>query len=108
MTFALVAAAEAAVPLTPVAPESLPEALARLSESERRWVAGLGFKGDPGALALIPGSGGALGRVLVGTKPDEPIWALGGLSEALPAGSYSLDGRPGPAAATRMALGWAL
>jgi leucyl aminopeptidase len=108
MPFALVAAAEAAVPLTPVTPESLPEALARLSETERRWVAGLGFKGDPAALALIPGAGGGLGRVLVGTRAEEPIWALGGLSEALPVGSYTLDARPGPAAATRMALGWAL
>jgi len=109
MPLALVAAAAAqAVPITPVTPETLPEALARLGESERRWVAGLGFKPEPGATALVPAPAGGLGRVLVGWNPKEPIWALGGLPEALPQGRYSLDARLGPALATRMALGWAL
>jgi len=108
MPFALVENAASAVPLTPVAPASLSEALMRLSESERRWVEGLGFKAEAGAFALVPGADGSLGRVLVGHKTEEPIWALGGLPEALPAGSYALDAKPGPAAATRMALGWAL
>ena len=108
MPFALVENAPSAVPLTPVTPAGLPEALGKLSESERRWVESLGFKAEPGALALLPGANGSLGRVLVGHKAEEPIWALGGLSEALPAGSYTLDAKPGAAAATRMALGWAL
>src|SRR5260370_8878227 len=109
MPLALVAAAAAkAVPITLVTPETLPEALARLGESERRWVAGLGFKPEPGATALVPAPAGGLGRVLVGWNPKEPIWALGGLPEALPQGRYSLDARLGPESATRMALGWAL
>jgi leucyl aminopeptidase len=108
MSLALVAATAQAVPITPVTPETLPEALARLSELERRWVAGLGFKADPGATVLVPAPTGGLGCVLVGWSPNEAIWALGGLPEALPQAQYALDARLGPAAATRMALGWAL
>ncbi|HKX10509.1 MAG TPA: leucyl aminopeptidase family protein [Stellaceae bacterium] len=108
MPLALVAAATHAVPITPVTPESLPEALDALTELERRWVAGLGFKGEPGATALVPAPTGGLGRVLVGWNPKEAIWALGGLPEGLPRGQYVLDARPGAAAATRMALGWAM
>ncbi|HTS90883.1 MAG TPA: leucyl aminopeptidase family protein [Stellaceae bacterium] len=108
MSFALVASAAAAIPLSPVTPASLPEALGRLSESERRWVTAQAFRAEPSALVLIPAADGGLGRVLVGHKAEEPIWALGGLSEALPAGSYALDAKPGAASATRMALGWAL
>ena len=108
MPLALVAAATQAVPITPVTPEGLPEALGALTELERRWVAGLGFKGEPGATALVPAPTGGLGRVLVGWNPKEAIWALGGLPEGLPRGQYALDARPGAAAATRMALGWAM
>ena len=108
MPLALVAAAAQAVPITPVTPESLPETMARLSDLERRWVAGLGFKAEPGTTALVPAPAGGLGRVLVGWNPKEAIWALGGLPDALPQGHYALDARPGPEAATRMALGWAL
>ncbi len=108
MPFALVPAAANPVPITPVTPESLAETVGRLSDAERQWVQGLGFKAEAATTALLPASSGKLGRVLVGWKPEEPIWALGGLPDALPEGSYALDARPGAAAATRMALGWAL
>ena len=108
MPLALVAAASQPVPITPVTPEGLAEALAGLTELERRWVAGIGFKAEPATTALVPAPTGGLGRVLVGWNPKEPIWALGGLPDTLPLGQYALDARPGRAAATRMALGWAL
>jgi leucyl aminopeptidase len=108
MPIALVTHATHAVPITPVTPESLPEALADLTELERRWVGSLGFKAEANSTALVPSPAGGLGRVLVGWNPKEPIWALGALPEALPQGQYTLDARPGRAAATRMALGWAL
>jgi leucyl aminopeptidase len=106
--FALVPAAANPVPITPVTPESLADTVGRLSDAERHWVQGLGFKAEAATTALLPTAAGKLGRVLVGWKPEEPIWALGGLPETLPEGSYALDARPGAAAATRMALGWAL
>jgi leucyl aminopeptidase len=108
MPLALLAAAPQAVPITPVTSESLPDALGRLTELERRWVGSLGFKAEPGSTALVPSPAGGLGRVLVGWNPREPVWALGGLPEALPQGAYALDARVGRDAATRMALGWAL
>jgi len=106
--FALVQTAAAAVPITPVTPETLSDTLGRLSAAERQWVQGVGFKAEAGSTALLPTASGKLGRVLVGWNPAEAIWALGGLPEALPEGSYALDAKPGKEAATRMALGWAL
>ena len=82
--------------------------LERLGEMERRWVVGLGFKAEPGAVALIPSQEGGIARVLTGIRRDEPVWALGGLPETLPPGVYALAGNPGPAIASRYALGWAL
>jgi leucyl aminopeptidase len=108
MSLALVAAAPQAVPITPVTPESLPGAMERLSDLERRWVSGLGFKAEPGATALVPAATGGLGRVLVGWNPEEAIWALGGLPETLPQGHYAVDARLDSKVSTRMALGWAL
>jgi len=105
MPLALVAAAAQAVPITPVTMESFSETLTRFTEFERRWIAGLGFKPELGATALVPATAGGLGRVLVGWNPKEAIWALGGLPEALPQGQYSLDARLDRANATRVALG---
>jgi len=58
---------------------------------------------------LVPDQEGRLGRVLVG-MPEEgsAMWAIAGLSETLPAGSYRLDGVPEGGDASRLALGWAL
>ena len=108
MSFARVPAAANPVPITPVTPGNLADTVGRLSDAERQWVQGLGFTGEAGTTALLPTSAGKLGRVLVGWKPEEPIWALGGLPDSLPLGSYALDAKPGADAATRMALGWAL
>src|SRR5438477_4881952 len=64
---------------------------------ERDWAAAVGFTGEAGKLALVPDKAGKLGRVLVGTGEDEAaMWALAGLSESLPEGSYRLErGREG-------------
>jgi leucyl aminopeptidase len=81
-------------------------------DPERNWAQSTGFAADAGKLSLVPGENGRLGRVLVGLGGESDaassIWALAGLPDALPEGSYRLD--PGPAGAdpTRLALGWAL
>src|SRR5579871_5955563 len=63
-------------------------------------------------VALVPDDQGRLGRVLVGLGEDDAagrsVWALAGLPEALPEGSYRLDRLPTGADPTRLALGWAL
>ena len=61
---------------------------------------------------MVPGENGRLGRVLagLGAGPDaaSTMWALAGLADMLPEGSYRLDPVPEGAEPTRLALGWAL
>src|SRR5205814_9836639 len=76
---------------------------------ERDGAGAVGFTGEAGKLALVPDKAGKLGRVLVGTGEDEAaMWALAGLSESLPEGSYRLERGPEGGDPTRLALGWAL
>jgi leucyl aminopeptidase len=57
----------------------------------------------------VPGADGRLGRVLAGVGDGGPeIWALAGLPDALPEGTYRLERTPDGADPTRLALGWAL
>jgi leucyl aminopeptidase len=76
--------------------------------SVRKWLKGVGFEAKPGSNALVPGADGAPGRVLVGVEARPDIWSYGALPKALPRGTYRIDGKLEPAAATRAALGWAL
>jgi leucyl aminopeptidase len=76
---------------------------------ERDWAAVVGFAGDAGRLALVPGENGRLDRVLAGIGDDEAaLWAAAGLPGALPPGAYRLAALPEGADASRVALGWAL
>jgi leucyl aminopeptidase len=109
----LIADHQNAVPILPVSEEGFAVALARLDETERRWVEATHYLGEAGKFALLPDSGGRLKRVLIGVRPGEELWALAALPDALPAlsdkgGAYALEGDSPPEAATRLALGWAL
>ncbi len=97
-----------AVPLVPVTEEGLAAVLARLDETQRRWVEATHYVGEPGKIALLPDAAGRLARVLVGVRPEEELWGLAALPDTLPLGAYALDSDCGVAAATRYALGWAL
>ena len=76
------------------------------------WLDALGYTGEAGKTALVPGEGGKLGLVVQGVNRDEAIWSLAGLPETLPEGSYRLDFDAdslfGAGGATKLALGWAL
>jgi leucyl aminopeptidase len=97
-----------AVPITPVAPAELGERLAALGAAAERWAEATRFAAEPGKILLIPDETGRLGRVLVGRAPGDPLWVLAHCPDALPEGTYALDGVGDPGAATRIALGWAL
>ena len=96
------------IPITPVTAQQLKGWLKAQRASVRKWVEGVGFEAKPGSHALVPGPDGAPGRVLVGVEARPDIWSYGALPKALPRGTYRIDGKLAPAAATRAALGWAL
>jgi leucyl aminopeptidase len=104
----LVSDASAAIPITPVSAEDRGQWSAGLDEAGRRWIAATGFAGEPGKVALLPDASGGLAQVLVGVAGGETLWALAGLPDTLPEGSYRLEPEPDPRTAGRMALGWAL
>jgi leucyl aminopeptidase len=96
------------IPITPVTAQQLKVWLKAQRASVRKWVEGVGFEAKPGNNALVPGADGAPGRVLVGVEAKPDIWSYGALPKTLPHGTYRIDGKLAPAAATRAALGWAL
>ena len=104
----LIAERPGAVPLQPVTEDGLAAALSFLDETERRWVEATHYLGEAGKFVLLPDAAGRLKRVLVGVRPGEELWALAALPDALPKGTYRLEGEHAAEAATRFALGWAL
>lgn len=108
--------AAGAVPILPLAADELKPWLKSQPPAERSsvaaWVESLGFTAEAGTHCLLPGDGGALGRVLAGIDPAEGPYAFAGLPAALPLGRYRLEPGPGPVdprqQANHAALGWAL
>ncbi len=74
--------------------------LARQSPRTRGLLAAQGFRGKPGHHAVLPGEGDDW-RVVAVADGETP-WSLAGLSAALPAGTYRVDGHEGGE------LGWLL
>jgi leucyl aminopeptidase len=109
MAFSLIDDDSSAVPLTPLTKAQLTAWRETAPAHERDWAAAVGFSGEAGKTALVPDKDGKLGRVLIGVSDKEAaMWAVAGLSETLPEGSYRLDPLPEDADVSRVALGWAL
>ena len=112
MAFSLTDETQGATPIAAMTKDSLAVWLDQAPERERNWVTSTGFSADPGKHTLVPGETGRLARVLVGlgdgSENSATMWALAGLPEALPEGSYRLENVPDAADPTRLALGWAL
>ncbi|MEL6139108.1 MAG: leucyl aminopeptidase family protein [Cyanobacteria bacterium J06628_6] len=72
------------------------------------WAATTHFDAKPGTHCLIPGSDGALQKVLVGKPDPVDTWTLGKLSRALPVGAYNLADEFEGEIATKLCLGWQL
>ena len=105
MAFSLIEQSGGLVPITALTKERLSSWLEGASECGRNWVRSIGFTADAGKLALVPGDNGRLERVLVGlgdgADAGATMWALAGLPDALPEGSYRLDTAPEGADPTR-------
>src|SRR6266404_7425486 len=109
MAFNLIDGDAGAVPITVLSKAGLEAWRDTAPARERDWAAATGFTGEAGKLALVPDDGGRLGRVLVGFGDGEAaMWALAGLPESLPEGTYRLEGVPEGGDPTRITLGWAL
>ena len=112
MAFSLIEHSSGAVPITPLTKDRLSVWLETAPEEHRNWVRTTGFTADAGKFALVPGNDGRLDRVLLGlgegAEARSTMWSLAGLPDALPEGSYRLDGVPEGGDPTRLALGWAL
>jgi len=112
MAFSLIDDTAGAIPVAVLIKGRLPAWLAEAPERESNWLTAIGFSAEQGKLALVPADNGQLARVLVGlgegSGPGCGMWALAGLPEALPEGSYRLETPPDGADPTRLALGWAL
>ena len=109
MPFSLIDDDAGAVPLVAVSKSGLAAWREAAPARERDWVMATGFAGEAGKLALVPDKKGGLGLVLVGLAEGESaMWAIAGLSDALPEGSYRIASLPEGGDATRTALGWAL
>jgi leucyl aminopeptidase len=74
----------------------------------RAWVESSGFTAKPGQTSLVADAKGKLTHVLVGVEKHDGLWAYAGLPDALPPGTYRIDARFEPAAATTVSIGWAL
>jgi len=112
MAFSLIDDTAGAIPVVVLTKDRLPGWLAEAPERERNWLTAIGFGADQGKLTLVPGDNGQLARVMVGLGGDSTdagrMWALAGLPEALPEGSYRLESVPDGADPSHLALGWAL
>ena len=112
MAFSLIDDTAGATPIAMLTKDALPKRLAEAPERERNWLTATGFSADQGKLALLPGEDGRLSRVLVGLGETMDlgagIWALAGLPDALPEGSYRIESVADGADPTHLAVGWAL
>jgi leucyl aminopeptidase len=109
MVYSLIDDDRGAVPLTPLAKADLAAWRDSAPTHERDWAAAVGFKAEGGKIALLPDKHGKLGRVLVGIGESEaPMWCVASLPDALPEGSYRIDGLPQGTDASHATLGWAL
>jgi leucyl aminopeptidase len=96
------------LPITVVNRKTLAGWLQRQSAKVQRWVRSTQFAGNDGELCLIPGTDGALARVLVGISASAEPWGYSSLPTRLPRGRYALDPAPEASQAQAAALGWAL
>jgi leucyl aminopeptidase len=112
MAFPLVDNASGAIPIATLTKSQFPTWLEAAPGHVRNWLMSIAFTAEPGKHALVPGEAGKLAQVLVGVEdraePHGRTWALAGLPEALPEGTYRLAVIPDGADPTQLALGWAL
>jgi len=98
---------DAMIPITLVAKPRFKEWLSAQEPSVRAWCDAQHFTAEAGSTCLLPGEGGAIGRVLFGQDASDPWnWAL--LPARLPAGRYRIEGPLDAREADWAAMAWEL
>lgn len=96
------------IAVVPVESQRLEEWRVDAGPEASAWIRSTGFSAKPGSTCLVPGRRGKLASVLVGVGDGDDPWALAGVPDTVPAGSYHLDLKWCSRTLERAALGWAL
>lgn len=80
-----------------------------LSDAECQWAALHDFSAKAEQICLLPNTSGGVGKVLVGYKTTEQMWAIAALPRKLPQGEYYVVNEEWNAQElTQAAIGWGL
>lgn len=80
-----------------------------LSDAERQWATLHDFSAKAEQVCLLPNASGGVGKVLVGYKTTEQMWAIAALPRKLPQGEYYVVNEEWNAQElTQAAIGWGL
>jgi len=101
-------ASKTTLPITALTKRTLGAWLGKQNAKLQRWVKSTHFAANEGELCLVPGSDGALGRVLIGVTALDDPWGYAAYPLRVPRGRYRLDPAPEAEQANAAALGWAL
>jgi leucyl aminopeptidase len=98
------------IPITPVAEGAFEAWLKKQDKATQAWAKASGFTGATGTTLLVPGKGGALAGVVLGTGKDDSLYTYSSLPGSLPRNDagYYIDKKLTAPRATEAALGWAL
>ena len=96
-----------AIPITPISTARLPAWLDGHPQC-REWIAGVGFKAEPGTFAFLPDRDGRPAAIIAAPVEGASVYAFADLPMALPEGKYSLELEGQDSSPTDVALGWVL
>ncbi len=112
MTLSFAEPGAAATPLFVVSKDGFDDWVAGQPDEVRGWLEAVGFSGGLGAVALLPGEGGALRAAVagIGTEAQRARgrFALAAAQAKLPDGVYGIEGGLAGLDAREQALGWLL
>jgi leucyl aminopeptidase len=98
------------IPITTLASGELRAWIKKQDKKIQEWIKASGFTAAAGSTLLLPGTNGALSRVLAGIGADIGLYTFSALPASLPKNpaGYFIDRKMNGAQATKAALGWAL
>ncbi len=97
------------IPLIPVHIDNFDHWLADQEPKMRNWIEQNAFEAEESQFCIIPDADNNIESIVFGITDDDHLrWALGNISNALPAGNYHIEGNFRDDEIEMMAIGWAL